>query len=60
MKGWWEDNQEQLERPVPPTGDVPRDQSWLDVHADQEYVLQVALRRLHLGRQRVSGCGRRA
>lgn len=53
VKGWWEESQEQLERRLPPAGASPREQSWLDVQADQEYVLQVALRRLHLGQQKV-------
>lgn len=55
VKGWWEDSQEQTERPLPPTGANLRDQSsWLDVHADQEYVLQVSLKRINMGQQRVS------
>ncbi|XP_028280593.1 activating signal cointegrator 1 complex subunit 3 [Parambassis ranga] len=53
VKGWWEDSQEQTERPLPPTGANLRDQSsWLDVHADQEYVLQVSLKRINMGQQR--------
>lgn len=57
VKGWWDESQEQLERRLPAAGANPRDQSsWLDVHADQEYVLQVALRRIHLGQQRVRTC----
>uniref|UniRef100_H3CHL6 Activating signal cointegrator 1 complex subunit 3 n=1 Tax=Tetraodon nigroviridis TaxID=99883 RepID=H3CHL6_TETNG len=53
VKGWWEESQEQLERRLPPAGAHPREQSsWLDVQADQEYVLQVALRRLHPGQQK--------
>uniref|UniRef100_A0A8C6KGY8 Activating signal cointegrator 1 complex subunit 3 n=1 Tax=Nothobranchius furzeri TaxID=105023 RepID=A0A8C6KGY8_NOTFU len=47
LKGWWEHSQEQTERPLPAAGDHLRgDSSWLDVHADQEYVLHVSLRRL--------------
>lgn len=55
VKGWWEESQEQLEHRLPAAGANPRDErSWLDVHADQEYVLQVSLRRINLGQQRVS------
>lgn len=55
MKGWWEQSQEQTERPLPAAGADPKDgSSWLDVHADQEYVLQVSLRRINTGQQRVS------
>lgn len=55
VKGWWEDSQEQTERPLPVAGPNLREESsWLDVHADQEYVLQVSLRRINLGQQRVS------
>lgn len=55
VKGWWEDNQEQSERPLPAAGaNLLEESSWLDVHADQEYVLQVSLRRITLGQQRVS------
>lgn len=55
VKGWWEQSQEQTERPLPAGGaNLREESSWLDVHADQEYVLQVALRRINLGQQRVS------
>lgn len=55
MKGWWEESQEQTEHPIPAAGaNLRKESSWLDVHADQEYVLQVSLRRLNLGQQRVS------
>lgn len=55
VKGWWEDSQEQTERPLPAAGANRLDESsWLDVHADQEYVLQVSLRRITQGQQRVS------
>lgn len=54
VKGWWEDSQEQMERPLPAAGaNLREESSWLDVHADQEYVLQVSLRRINLGQQRV-------
>ncbi|XP_056289492.1 activating signal cointegrator 1 complex subunit 3 [Pseudoliparis swirei] len=53
VKGWWERGQEQTERPLPAAGANPKEASgWLDVHADQEYVLQVSLRRMNLGQQR--------
>ncbi|CAN9514188.1 unnamed protein product [Ophioblennius macclurei] len=53
VKGWWEDSGEQTERCLPAAGGHLReDSSWLDVHADQEYVLQVALRRINQGQQR--------
>lgn len=55
VKGWWEESQEQTERPLPTAGaNLREESSWLDVHADQEYVLQVSLRRLNMGQQRVS------
>ncbi|KAM8869339.1 activating signal cointegrator 1 complex subunit 3 isoform 2-T4 [Spinachia spinachia] len=53
VKGWWEQSQEQTERPLPAPGADPKDgSSWMDVHADQEYVLQVSLRRINTGQQR--------
>ncbi|XP_028326089.1 activating signal cointegrator 1 complex subunit 3 isoform X2 [Gouania willdenowi] len=53
VKGWWEESQEQTERPLPAAGAKLRDKSsWLDVHADQEYVLQVSLRRINQGQQK--------
>ncbi|KAM6936460.1 activating signal cointegrator 1 complex subunit 3 isoform 1-T1 [Lycodopsis pacificus] len=53
VKGWWEQSQQQTERPLPAAGANPKEgSSWLDVHADQEYVLQVSLRRSNLGQQR--------
>ncbi|XP_067458608.1 activating signal cointegrator 1 complex subunit 3 [Thunnus thynnus] len=53
VKGWWEESQEQTERPLPAAGaNLREDSSWLDVHADQEYVLQVSLRRINTGQQR--------
>uniref|UniRef100_A0A3Q3RSP6 Activating signal cointegrator 1 complex subunit 3 n=1 Tax=Mastacembelus armatus TaxID=205130 RepID=A0A3Q3RSP6_9TELE len=53
VKGWWEESHEQVERALPAAGAVLREESsWLDVHADQEYVLQVSLRRINLGQQR--------
>uniref|UniRef100_A0A8C9Y3Z0 Activating signal cointegrator 1 complex subunit 3 n=1 Tax=Sander lucioperca TaxID=283035 RepID=A0A8C9Y3Z0_SANLU len=53
VKGWWEESQEETERPLPAAGTNPKaERRWLDVHADQEYVLQVSLRRINLGQQR--------
>ncbi|KAF3691498.1 Activating signal cointegrator 1 complex subunit 3 [Channa argus] len=53
VKGWWEESQEQTERPLPAVGTNLREESsWMDVHADQEYVLQVSLRRINMGQQR--------
>ena len=55
VKGWWEDSQGQTERPLPAAGaNLREESSWLDVHADQEYVLQVSLRRINQSQQRVS------
>ncbi|XP_017269735.1 activating signal cointegrator 1 complex subunit 3 isoform X2 [Kryptolebias marmoratus] len=53
VKGWWEQSQEQMQRPLPAAGtNLREDSSWLDVHADQEYVLQVSLQRVNVGQQR--------
>ncbi|KAJ8288293.1 hypothetical protein COCON_G00009520 [Conger conger] len=53
VKGWWEGSQEQSERQLPTAVSNIRDQrSWLDLHADQEYVLQVHLRRVNAGGQK--------
>ncbi|KAM4632986.1 activating signal cointegrator 1 complex subunit 3 [Polymixia lowei] len=53
VKGWWEECREQTERPLPAAaGNLREERSWMDVHADQEYVLQVSLRRVNLGQQR--------
>ncbi|TSK34894.1 Activating signal cointegrator 1 complex subunit 3 [Bagarius yarrelli] len=53
VKGWWEGCQEQTERALSTSVTSIREQSsWLPVHADQEYVLQVSLQRLNAGRQR--------
>ncbi|TMS11145.1 Activating signal cointegrator 1 complex subunit 3, partial [Larimichthys crocea] len=53
VKGWWEDSQEQTEHRLPAAGaNLREERSWLDVHADQEYVLQVSLRRINTGQQR--------
>ncbi|XP_076593233.1 activating signal cointegrator 1 complex subunit 3 isoform X1 [Chaetodon auriga] len=53
VKGWWEESQEQTERCLPAAGaNLREERSWLDVHADQEYVLQVSLRRINQGQQR--------
>ncbi|PWA29850.1 hypothetical protein CCH79_00020231 [Gambusia affinis] len=53
VKGWWEKSQEQMECPLPGRGTNLREESrWLDVHADQEYVLQVSLYRLNQSQHR--------
>ncbi|XP_031431613.1 activating signal cointegrator 1 complex subunit 3 isoform X2 [Clupea harengus] len=55
VRGWWEGAGagEQAERPVPLAGSNLRESSsWLPLHADQEYVLQVTLRRVNAGQQR--------
>ncbi|XP_039972901.1 activating signal cointegrator 1 complex subunit 3 [Xiphias gladius] len=53
VKGWWEESQEQTEYALPAAGaNLREESSWLPVHADQEYVLQVSLRRINLGQQR--------
>lgn len=53
MKGWWEKSQQQTERRLPAAGvNLKEERHWLDVHADQEYVLQVSLRRINMGQQR--------
>lgn len=55
VKGWWEENQEQMERPVHIVSkNLREDRNWLDIHADQEYVLQVCLHRITVGQQKVS------
>ncbi|KAL6488712.1 hypothetical protein MHYP_G00024530 [Metynnis hypsauchen] len=53
VKGWWEGCEEQTERALS-TGitNIREQSSWLPVHADQEYVLQVSLQRLNMGQQR--------
>ncbi|KAJ8354135.1 hypothetical protein SKAU_G00217020 [Synaphobranchus kaupii] len=53
VKGWWEGSPEQSERRLPAAVSNIRDQkSWLTVHADQEYVLQVNLWRVNMGGQK--------
>ncbi|XP_048883103.1 activating signal cointegrator 1 complex subunit 3 [Brienomyrus brachyistius] len=53
VKGWWEDCRERAERPIPTTAsNIRSETSWLPVHADQEYVLQVNLRRINIGQQK--------
>lgn len=55
VKGWWEGCKEQTERSLPANVTNIRDEaSWLKLHANQEYVLQVSMRRLNMGQQRVS------
>ncbi|KAK7886360.1 hypothetical protein WMY93_025981 [Mugilogobius chulae] len=53
VKGWWEGDREKTERPLSAAGvNLRDDSSWCEVHADQEYVLQVSLRRINAGQQR--------
>lgn len=53
VKGWWEESQEQTERLLPAAGPNRKEKSsWLEVHADQEYVLQVSLTRINVGQQK--------
>ncbi|XP_057689624.1 activating signal cointegrator 1 complex subunit 3 [Corythoichthys intestinalis] len=53
VKGWWEENHQQTEHHLPSPGANLREaSSWLEVHADQEYVLQVSLRRINQGQQK--------
>ncbi|KAJ0066258.1 hypothetical protein NL108_004118 [Boleophthalmus pectinirostris] len=53
VKGWWEGDRERTERPLAAVGvNLREDSSWCEVHADQEYVLQVSLRRVNAGQQR--------
>ncbi|KAG7336122.1 hypothetical protein KOW79_000815 [Hemibagrus wyckioides] len=53
VKGWWNGCEEQTERALSTSVTNIREQSsWLPVHADQEYVLQVSMQRLNAGRQR--------
>ncbi|MBN3311110.1 ASCC3 protein, partial [Amia calva] len=53
IKGWWEDAEGQTERRLP-TGvsDIRNDKNWVSVHADQEYMLQINMRRTNIGQQR--------
>uniref|UniRef100_A0AAY4D056 Activating signal cointegrator 1 complex subunit 3 n=1 Tax=Denticeps clupeoides TaxID=299321 RepID=A0AAY4D056_9TELE len=51
VKGWWDNSGDQTERPVPAASGLRESSSWLEVHADQEYVLQVKLRRLNARKQ---------
>ncbi|XP_038077615.1 activating signal cointegrator 1 complex subunit 3-like [Patiria miniata] len=58
VRGWWADGGEEEERPLPTTHitGLPKDRDYLPVHADQEYVLQVDLRRLHRQHQGDTKC----
>ncbi|XP_043925219.1 activating signal cointegrator 1 complex subunit 3 [Protopterus annectens] len=51
VKGWWDNSdQKQNERLLPTVVTNTRDEkNWVQLHADQEYVLQVTLRRIHMG-----------
>uniref|UniRef100_A0A665WR59 Activating signal cointegrator 1 complex subunit 3 n=1 Tax=Echeneis naucrates TaxID=173247 RepID=A0A665WR59_ECHNA len=53
VKGWWEQSQERTEYRLPAARAKLREESsWLKVHADQEYLLQVSLRRINQGQQK--------
>ncbi|XP_022081843.1 activating signal cointegrator 1 complex subunit 3-like [Acanthaster planci] len=58
VRGWWADGGEEEDRLLPTTyiTGVPKDSDYLPVHADQEYVLQVDLRRLYRQRQHDTKC----
>ncbi|MEE6475928.1 hypothetical protein FKM82_010900 [Ascaphus truei] len=50
IKGWWEDAiQTKNELPIPTVLPGKPDKKWASLHADQEYVLQVNLRRIRMG-----------
>ncbi|XP_069582412.1 activating signal cointegrator 1 complex subunit 3 [Ranitomeya imitator] len=50
IKGWWEDpGQAHDERSVPIIFPGAQEKKWISLHADQEYVLQVNLRRIRAG-----------
>ncbi|XP_069462625.1 activating signal cointegrator 1 complex subunit 3 [Ambystoma mexicanum] len=52
LKGWFDDKG-QNEQPLPTAAANMRDDSrWTKLHADQEYVLQVNLQRIHRGYQK--------
>ncbi|XP_049753918.1 activating signal cointegrator 1 complex subunit 3 isoform X2 [Elephas maximus indicus] len=51
IKGWWNDSDEgQNEISIPTlVSDKRDDNKWIRLHADQEYVLQVSLQKVHIG-----------
>lgn len=51
VKGWWDDSAEgHNELSITAlTSDKRNDNRWIKLHADQEYVLQVSLQRVHTG-----------
>ncbi|XP_006881253.1 PREDICTED: activating signal cointegrator 1 complex subunit 3 [Elephantulus edwardii] len=51
IKGWWNDSVEgQNELSIPTlVSDKRDDNKWIKLHADQEYVLQVSLQKVHIG-----------
>ncbi|XP_029451214.1 activating signal cointegrator 1 complex subunit 3 isoform X1 [Rhinatrema bivittatum] len=54
IKGWWDDSVKgQREVPIPMLIKGMRDDTkWIRLHADQEYVLQVNVQRVHMSRQK--------
>uniref|UniRef100_W5NIJ2 Activating signal cointegrator 1 complex subunit 3 n=1 Tax=Lepisosteus oculatus TaxID=7918 RepID=W5NIJ2_LEPOC len=53
IKGWWEESEGQTERGLPTVvSDIRNEKNWVSVHADQEYVLQINLRRINMGHQK--------
>uniref|UniRef100_A0A4W3HS74 Activating signal cointegrator 1 complex subunit 3 n=1 Tax=Callorhinchus milii TaxID=7868 RepID=A0A4W3HS74_CALMI len=54
IKGWWDNGAVgQNEKVLPSVGTGIRDEkNWTQLHADQEYVLQINLRRISLGRSK--------
>lgn len=58
IKGWWEDAiQAQNELPIPIILPGAQEKKWNTLHADQEYVLLVNLRRIHTGYKKVDRTG---
>ncbi|XP_053566552.1 activating signal cointegrator 1 complex subunit 3 [Bombina bombina] len=50
IKGWWENRvQKEDEVPVPTVLQGKQEKTWIKLHADQEYVLQVNLQRIRTG-----------
>ncbi|TRZ04207.1 hypothetical protein DNTS_002616, partial [Danionella cerebrum] len=53
IRGCWDGSEEPSERPVPAGASSIRDESnWMSLHADQEYVLNVCMKRINAGQQR--------
>ncbi|XP_076445059.1 activating signal cointegrator 1 complex subunit 3-like isoform X3 [Babylonia areolata] len=56
VKGWWEGQSEQISKPISITNNGGRrvDSDWVQVHADQEYVLHISLQRINTARTKKS------